>query len=80
MPYPEQLDRAEAGHEPAVRIIAMRIGGKAPPGEQPETYAKKGRGGAKGSIEYEDVTEQHPELVQKYTEQLKARAKQFIAG
>jgi hypothetical protein len=78
MPYPSQVDKATEKYPPEVRIVAMRVGGKAPSAEDVgEEYHKKGRGKAKGLIEYKDVTNKHPELVAQYTKHFQTRAQQL---
>lgn len=75
MPYPGQIDETDKNRPPEVHIILMTISGKVPsaPGE-----VSKGKGkGGHGNITYEDVTDQHPDLVAKYNQWFAERAIKF---
>jgi hypothetical protein len=79
MPYPGQVDAAVEKYPVAqVRVIVMRVGGKKPvTAVEGEPYKKIGRGKAPGSIEYEDVTNQHLDLVAKYRDHFLERVAQL---
>lgn len=77
MPYPAQIDNTDQ-KDPEVRIIVMKIGGKAPAtGIEDGEYKKGGKGSGKGIIEYTDVTDQHQDMVEQYTQWFAARAVRF---
>jgi hypothetical protein len=77
MPYPSQVKKA--GETPAeVHVILMRVGVNVK--SEPEvggTYQKKGKGQAKGLIEYTDVTSEHPDLVKEFQDWFAERAVVF---
>jgi len=78
MPYPEQAKKSSEKYGAEVHVILMTVGGKAPADEQdPGGYKKQGKGSAKGSITYEDVTAEHPDIVAEFNQWFAERAIKF---
>lgn len=71
-----------ANEKPAeVRIIVNRFYGKKPAGQlEVDVYKKKKRGSAPGWIEYEDITDQVPEVVAKMRTFFDKRVKEYLEG
>jgi len=63
MPSLDNLAHA-AEKDAEIRVLVQRIGGKKPASEG-EEFKKKGRGKAPGWIEYEDITEQASDQVER---------------
>ncbi len=81
LPDAEFLDKDDVSAPAVVRIVLQRFGGKAAVVPVPgEPYVKKGRGGAKGFMEYEDITNQVPEVVEKYQEFFDKRVDKYGGG
>ncbi len=71
-----------ANEKPAeVRIIVNRFYGKKPAGQtEIDVFKKKKRGSAPGWIEYEDITDQVPEVVAKMQTYFDKRIAEYLKG
>ena len=77
MPYPHQVKKAAAEHGPVIQVYLMRVGGKQKAEVIPGQYQKMGKGKAKGLITYEEVTDQHPDLIAEFNQWFAERAVLF---